>query len=69
VRLLELAAKQSASVETLLAQNEQALAQMDQALHAVAEMKTGSTNVSMETAMADLQQIASRAGAYSTSRA
>jgi hypothetical protein len=68
---LELAAKHSNSVEALLAQNEQALAQFDQALAAVAEMKTGSTHssVSMETAMSDLQHIASRAGAYSTTRA
>jgi hypothetical protein len=68
---LELAAKHSGSVEQLLAQNEQALAQMDQALAAVAEMKTGSSHssVGMETAMADLQHIASRAGAYSTIRA
>jgi tRNA U34 5-carboxymethylaminomethyl modifying GTPase MnmE/TrmE len=67
---LELAAKHQASVEALLAQNEQALAQFDQALAAVTEMKTGSTqsSVSMETAMSDLQQIASRAGAYSTTR-
>jgi hypothetical protein len=65
---LELAAKQQASVESLLAQNEQALAQLDLALAAVTDMKTGSSqsSVSMETAMSDLQQIASRAGAYST---
>jgi methyl-accepting chemotaxis protein len=68
---LETAAKHTLSVESLLAQNEQALAQMDQALAAVTDMKTGSTHssVSMETAMSDLQQIASRAGAYSTTRA
>jgi hypothetical protein len=68
---LELAAKHSGSIEALLAQNEQALAQMDQALAAVADMKTGSTHstVGMETAMADLQQIASRASAYSNTRA
>jgi hypothetical protein len=68
---LDLAAKYSHSVEALLAQNEQALAQMDHALAAVAEMKTGSSHssVGMETAMADLQHIASRAGAYSSSRA
>jgi hypothetical protein len=66
---LELAAKHSGSVETLLAQNEAALAQFDQALAAVADMKTGSSSVSMETAMSDLQQIASRAGAYSTTQA
>lgn len=68
---LELAAKHSGSVEALLAQNEQALAQMDQALAAVTDMKTGSahSSVGMETAMSDLQHIASRAGAYSTTRA
>jgi hypothetical protein len=65
---LEIATKHSGSVEALLAQNEQALAQMDAALAAVAEMKTGSASVGMETAMADLQHIASRAGAYSTTR-
>lgn len=64
---LEIATKHSGSVEALLAQNEQALAQMDAALAAVAEMKTGSASVGMETAMADLQQIASRASAYSNS--
>ena len=68
---LELVAKHSGSVEALLAQNEQALAQMDQAMAAVADMKTGSTHssVGMETAMSDLQQIASRATAYSNTRA
>ena len=67
---LELGAKHHASVEGLLAQNEQALAQLDQALAAITEMKTGSTqsSVSMETAMSDLQHVASRAGAYSTPR-
>jgi tetratricopeptide (TPR) repeat protein len=67
---LEVAARQQASVEELLAQNEQALAQLDQALAAITEMKTGSSqsNVSMETAMSDLQQVASRAGAYSSTR-
>ena len=65
---LELAAKQHAGVEALLAQNEQALAQLDLALAAVTDMKTGSSqsSVSMETAMSDLQHVASRAGAYST---
>jgi hypothetical protein len=68
---LELAAKHSGSVEKLLAQNEEALAQMDLAMAAVADMKTGSTHssVGMETAMADLQQIASRTSAYSNTRA
>jgi hypothetical protein len=68
---LELAAKHGTSVEELLAQNEQALAQMDQALAAVTDMKTGSahSSVSMETAMSDLQHIANRAGAYSSTRA
>lgn len=65
---LELAAKQQASVEALLAQNEQALAQLDVALAAITDMKTGSSHssVGMETAMSDLQHIARRAGAYST---
>jgi hypothetical protein len=67
---LEVAAKQQAGIESLLAQNEQALAQLDLALAAVTDMKTGSSqsSVSMETAMSDLQDIASRAGAYSTPR-
>lgn len=65
---LELAAKQRATVEALLAQNEQALAQLDLALSAITDMKTGSaqSSVSMETAMSDLQHVANRAGAYST---
>ena len=65
---LGLAAKHQASVEGLLAQNEQALAQLDLALAAITEMKTGSSHssVGMETAMSDLQHVASRAGAYST---
>jgi hypothetical protein len=65
---LDLAAKQQARVEELLAQNEQALAQLDLALAAITDMKTGSSqaSVSMETAMSDLQHVASRAGSYST---
>ena len=68
---LELAAKYGSSVEELLAQNEQALAQLDAALSAITDMKTGSTqsSVGMETAMSDLQHIANRAHTYSTSRA
>ena len=60
-----------AQAEDCLAQNEQALAQLDVALAAVGKMKTGSSqsNVGMETAMSDLQQIARRAGAYSTPQA
>ena len=56
-------------IEGCLAQNEQALAQLDLALAAIAEMKTGSaqSGVDMETAMNDLQQIAKRASAYSSS--
>jgi hypothetical protein len=55
-------------VEICLAQNEQALAQLDLALAAIGEMKTGSqqSDVNMETAMNDLQQIASRARDYSS---
>jgi methyl-accepting chemotaxis protein len=68
---LELAAKHGTSVEELLAQNEQALAQMDAALAAITDMKTGAahSSVGMETAMSDLQHIANRAHAYSTSQA
>lgn len=68
---LELAARHGASVEELLAQNEQALAQMDAALAAITDMKTGAahSSVGMETAMSDLQHIANRAHTYSTSRA
>ena len=55
-------------VEACLAQNEQALAQLDLALAAIGEMKTGSqqSDVNMETAMNDLQQIARRARDYSS---
>jgi hypothetical protein len=55
-------------IEGCLAQNEQALAQLDLALAAIADMKTGSAQagVNMETAMNDLQQIAKRAHAYSS---
>jgi hypothetical protein len=65
---LEVRKQNFAKVESCLAQNEQALAQLDLALAAVADMKTGSSHssVTMETAMSDLQQIARRAGAYST---
>jgi hypothetical protein len=64
---LDTAAKHAVNVEELLAQNEQALAQLDAALAAITEMKTGSTqsSVGMETAMSDLQSIASRAQSYS----
>jgi hypothetical protein len=65
---LEVRKKNEAKVESCIAQNEQALAQLDLALAAIADMKTGSSQsgIGMETAMSDLQQIASRAGAYST---
>ena len=55
-------------IAACLAQNEQALAQLDSALAAIAQMKTGSTqaSVDMETAMNDLQQIARRARDYSS---
>jgi hypothetical protein len=55
-------------MEACLAQNEQALAQLDLALAAIGDMKTGSqqSDVNMETAMSDLQQIARRARDYSS---
>jgi hypothetical protein len=67
---LEVREQNAIKADKCLAENEQALAQLDVALAAIGEMKTGSSHasVSMETAMSDLQQIASRAGAYSTPR-
>lgn len=55
-------------VEACLAQNELALAQLDLALAAIGDMKTGAqqSDVNMETAMSDLQQIARRARDYSS---
>jgi hypothetical protein len=55
-------------VDACLAQNEQALAQLDLALAAIGDMKTGAqqSDVNMETAMSDLQQIARRARDYSS---
>ena len=68
-RQLDLSKEQLRKIEVRLAQNEQALAQLDSALVAIADMKTGSAQagVNMETAMNDLQQIAKRAHAYSLS--
>jgi hypothetical protein len=65
---LALRKEQLKKIEDCLAENEQALAQLDLALAAIAEMKTGSSqaDVNMETAMNDLQQIAKRARAYSS---
>lgn len=65
---LDVRRQNAVKIEKCLAQNEQALAQLDVALAAVGDMKTGSSHsaIGMETAMSDLQQIASRAGAYST---
>ena len=65
---LEVRHQNAAKAEKCLAENEQALAQLDVALAAVGEMKTGASHssVGMETAMNDLQQIARRAGDYST---
>jgi hypothetical protein len=65
---LDLRKEHLKKIEDCLAQNERALAQLDLALAAIAEMKTGSAQagVNMETAMNDLQQIAKRARAYSS---
>jgi hypothetical protein len=65
---LDVRSQQLGKVEARLAQNEQALSQLDLALAAIADMKTGSSqaDTSMETAMSDLQQIARRAGEYSS---
>ncbi len=65
---LDLRGNHLKKVDAWLAQNEQALAQLDLALAAIGEMKTGSqqSDVNMETAMNDLQQIARRARDYSS---
>ncbi len=65
---LDLRSEQLRRIEACLAQNEQAMAQLDAALAAIAEMKTGSrqASVDMETAMNELQQIAKRVGDYAS---
>ncbi len=65
---LDLRSEQLRRIEACLAQNEQAMAQLDAALAAISEMKTGSrqAQVDMETAMNELQQIAKRVGDYAS---
>lgn len=63
---LQVSAGQGTKIETLLAQNEEALAQFDTALAAIADMKTGPerATMDMESAMAELDRIAKRARDY-----
>lgn len=67
---LGLRSEQLGRIESCLAQNEQAMVQLDAALAAISEMKTGSSQatVDMETAMSELQQIAKRVGDYASPR-
>jgi hypothetical protein len=59
--------EQSAKIEGLLAQNEEALGRFDAAIAAIGDMKTGAerATMDMESAMSELQRIAKRAGDYS----
>lgn len=63
---LKVRGEQAAKIETLLAQNEEALAQFDTALAAVGDMKTGAerATMDMESAMGELNRIAKRARDY-----
>lgn len=64
---LTLYEKQHANVHTLLAQNEQAMTKIDVTIAAITDMRTedGSATLDIETAMNELQRLASRAGDYS----
>lgn len=64
----DLHAEQTDKVDELLARNEAALTQLDQTAAAVATIKTGprSASVDFETAMSELERLASRAQSYST---
>ena len=63
---LKVGVEQGTKIDALLAQNEEALAQFDTALAAIADMKTGPERaaVDMETAMGELARIATRAREY-----
>ena len=63
---LDTGASQREKVQRFLAENEKALAEMDQAIAAIGDMKTatGRNLLDMESAMAELARIASRAKEY-----
>jgi septal ring factor EnvC (AmiA/AmiB activator) len=63
---LDTEALQREKVQRFLAENEKALAEMDQAIAAIGDMKTatGRNLLDMESAMAELARIASRAKEY-----
>ena len=63
---LRVGGEQAAKIETLLAQNEEALARFDTALAAIGDMKTGAERAAMdmESAMSELNRIAKRAREY-----
>lgn len=63
---LDIEASQQGKVQRFLAENEQALAEMDQAIAAIGDMKAASARnlLDMESAMAELARIASRAKEY-----
>jgi hypothetical protein len=64
---LALFKKQHEKVQTLLAQNEEAMTKIDITIAAIADMRTGDETASMdiETAMNELQRLAGRAKDYS----
>jgi len=59
--------KQRKKVQTLLAQNEEAMTKIDVTIAAIADMKTedGIASLDIETAMIELQRLANRAKEYS----
>jgi len=63
----ELYHTQKTKVDKLLAQNEEALTQLDLTIAAVAELRTNdkAASLDLETAMSELQKLASRAHKYS----
>ena len=67
---LELKEKQSGRVDEWLAQNEEAMTQLDLTMAAIAEMNTvrGQAGMDMESAMAELQRLAARSGEYDHDR-
>jgi septal ring factor EnvC (AmiA/AmiB activator) len=60
--------KQTEKVTTLLAQNEEAMTKIDVTIAAIADMRTedGQATLDIETAMNELQRLASKAKEYST---
>jgi hypothetical protein len=68
---LDLHSKQAGKVQKLLAQNEEAMTKMDLTIAAIADMRTedGRASMDMETAMHELQRLASKAKDYSINNA